>query len=140
MAEPKQRRTSRSELLARPQCLKATGDLRCFHRHAVLPLFNARNPAFTALARCQRDRRNLPIAHAALSSPKIRLGKEGEIICPLWVMMAEIDHPDTNLILGDVSRSSCKSNIMVRETWKKVFFQVSGSALLSSSDPHGNFR
>ena len=41
MAEPKQRRTSRSELLARPVCLKATGDLRCFHRHAVLLLFNA---------------------------------------------------------------------------------------------------
>ena len=39
MAEPKQRRTSRSELLARPLCLKATGDLRGFHRHAVLLLF-----------------------------------------------------------------------------------------------------
>ena len=77
MAEPKQQRTSRTELLARPQCLKATGDLRCLHRHAVLLVFNVRNPAFTAVARCQRDWRNLPIAHAALSSPKIRLGKRG---------------------------------------------------------------
>ena len=77
MAEPKERRTSRSELLARPQCLKATGDLRCFHRHAVLLLLNARNPAFTAVARCLRDGQNVPIAHAALSSPKIRLRKRG---------------------------------------------------------------
>jgi hypothetical protein len=61
----------------------------------VLLLLNARNQAFTAAARCQRDWRHLPIAHAALSSPKIDLGLRGEkdSLPGMGRWTAETDHP-----------------------------------------------
>ena len=100
MAEPKQRRTSRAEPLARPLCLKATGDFRCFHRHAVLLLFNARNHGvYGCRADASGDSRNLPIAHPALSPPKIRLsdlekrGRGPNSFPAMGPRTADIDHP-----------------------------------------------